>query len=223
MDKNGELLESGTYENNYYGTPKPPADPPSQKVYTAYSRSSANLGYSPRDPGPPLQQQSFNQPVGVVLISGRGLVVMCVFVCRSLDCRLNPLVASPWGRCLATGRLHTLRIMRSISSSEWVGVMWLLGHVTVGSCDCWLLSYSYSHNTGTTHWLDPRMARNLKHSLLECEDDGEWVWSVGVVRCVWECHSKYFTRLLYNYGCLSYQSCLMVGRRLTIQCVGPIT
>ena len=56
MDKNGELLESGTYENNYYGTPKPPTDPSSQLVYSAYSRSSANFGYSPRDPLPPPEQ-----------------------------------------------------------------------------------------------------------------------------------------------------------------------
>ena len=52
MDKGGELLESGTYENNYYGTPKPPPDPPTQKVYNTFSRSSANFGYSPRDPTP---------------------------------------------------------------------------------------------------------------------------------------------------------------------------
>ena len=30
-----------------------------------------------------------------------------------------------------------------------------------------------SHNTGTTHWIDPRFARCMKHSLLECEDDGK--------------------------------------------------
>ena len=33
--------------------------------------------------------------------------------------------------------------------------------------------YSSSHNTGTTHWMDPRFARSMKHSLLECEDDGK--------------------------------------------------
>ena len=50
MDKNGELLESGIYENNYYGTPKPPGDPPSQNLLPTYSRSAASSGYSPRDP-----------------------------------------------------------------------------------------------------------------------------------------------------------------------------
>lgn len=29
----------------------------------------------------------------------------------------------------------------------------------------------YSHNTGTSHWLDPRLARVRKHSLGECGED----------------------------------------------------
>jgi len=32
---------------------------------------------------------------------------------------------------------------------------------------------SCSHSTGTTHWLDPRLARYLKHSLLECSENGK--------------------------------------------------
>ena len=46
MEKNGELLESGVYENNYYGTPKPPGDPSSGTSFPAYSRSPASSGYS---------------------------------------------------------------------------------------------------------------------------------------------------------------------------------
>ena len=30
-----------------------------------------------------------------------------------------------------------------------------------------------SHNTETTHWLDPRLSRVQKHSPSECGDDGE--------------------------------------------------
>ena len=30
-----------------------------------------------------------------------------------------------------------------------------------------------SHNTETTHWLDPRLSRVQKHSPGECGDDGE--------------------------------------------------
>lgn len=46
MEKSGELLESGVYEGNYYGTPRPPADPPSTNSFPAYSRSPASMGYS---------------------------------------------------------------------------------------------------------------------------------------------------------------------------------
>ena len=46
MEKAGELLESGQYQGNHYGTPKPPGDPSSTANFPAYSRSSANSGYS---------------------------------------------------------------------------------------------------------------------------------------------------------------------------------
>lgn len=45
-EKSGELLESGVYEGNYYGTPRPPAEPPSNTNFPAYSRSPASMGYS---------------------------------------------------------------------------------------------------------------------------------------------------------------------------------
>ena len=37
----------------------------------------------------------------------------------------------------------------------------------------------YSHNTGTTHWLDPRFARYQKHSILECSENGK-CWVLGL-------------------------------------------
>ena len=45
-EKAGELLESGMFEGNYYGTPRPPADPSSGPNHMAYSRSPASAGYS---------------------------------------------------------------------------------------------------------------------------------------------------------------------------------
>ena len=58
MEKNGELLESGLYENNYYGTPKPPADPPSSSAFPAYARSPVSTGYIPREALMPLESLS---------------------------------------------------------------------------------------------------------------------------------------------------------------------
>lgn len=46
MEKNGELLESGVYEGNYYGTPKPSGDPPSSAQGTHYSRSQGQGGFA---------------------------------------------------------------------------------------------------------------------------------------------------------------------------------
>ena len=50
MEKNGDFLESGVFEGHFYGTPKPPADPPASSVFATYARSPANAGYLPRDP-----------------------------------------------------------------------------------------------------------------------------------------------------------------------------
>ena len=50
MEKNGDFLESGVFEGHFYGTPKPPADPPSNSTFPTYARSPANAGYLPRDP-----------------------------------------------------------------------------------------------------------------------------------------------------------------------------
>ena len=48
MEKNGDLLESGTYEGNYYGTPRPPSDPPSSTMNPPMLRSPASMGYKPQ-------------------------------------------------------------------------------------------------------------------------------------------------------------------------------
>ena len=48
MEKNGDLLESGTYEGNYYGTPRPPSDPPSSAMNPPMLRSPASMGYKPQ-------------------------------------------------------------------------------------------------------------------------------------------------------------------------------
>ena len=58
MEKNGELLESGVYESNYYGTPKPPGDPPSSTAFPAYARSPVSSGYIPREPLMPIESLS---------------------------------------------------------------------------------------------------------------------------------------------------------------------
>ena len=69
MEKNGELLESGQYQGNHYGTPKPPGDPSSSANFPAYSRSSANSGYSKEAM---LPSNSLSPPTGGPGGGGRG-------------------------------------------------------------------------------------------------------------------------------------------------------
>lgn len=45
METAGDLLESGVFEGNYYGTPKPPADPASSNLPNSV-RSPVSAGYS---------------------------------------------------------------------------------------------------------------------------------------------------------------------------------
>lgn len=42
---------------------------------------------------------------------------------------------------------------------------------TFVSFACFFFSHFYSHNTGTSHWLDPRLSKFQKKSLEECSDD----------------------------------------------------
>lgn len=80
MDKQGLLLESGTYENNHYGTPKPPPDPPSHAVLPGYSRAPASSGYSPREPLMPGNATS-GIPTQVLIVDCK----LCSVLCRLQD------------------------------------------------------------------------------------------------------------------------------------------
>jgi len=47
-----------------------------------------------------------------------------------------------------------------------------------GSVHSKLVLYISSHNTETTHWLDPRLMRQMHHDPLECAEDGNYVCTV---------------------------------------------
>ena len=44
----------------------------------------------------------------------------------------------------------------------------------------------YSHNTGSTHWLDPRLTGYMKQDLLQCSENGELglgMGDIGIFPC----------------------------------------
>lgn len=54
LEKSGNLLESGLFDGNYYGTPKPPHDPPSPVM-----RRPAGMGHGMEDGNYPGEVGSF--------------------------------------------------------------------------------------------------------------------------------------------------------------------
>ena len=45
--------------------------------------------------------------------------------------------------------------------------------VCVCVCVCVCMCVCHSHNTGTTHWLDPRLSLLMKRTALECNENGK--------------------------------------------------
>ena len=43
--------------------------------------------------------------------------------------------------------------------------------------------YFIDHNTGSTHWFDPRLSQRMKQGLLECSENGELCGWVGGCLC----------------------------------------
>eukprot|EP00731_Ephydatia_muelleri_P003274 Em0001g3274a len=100
MEKNGDFLESGSFEGHFYGTPKPPTDPPSSSVFPTYARSPANAGYLPRDP-----------------VAAPAEVLPSVPRYRSGPAsQAQPPIPRNLGPLPPTGRSPTQRTMRSILS-----------------------------------------------------------------------------------------------------------
>ncbi|XP_072675167.1 membrane-associated guanylate kinase, WW and PDZ domain-containing protein 2-like [Canis lupus baileyi] len=92
LEKSGALLESGTYEDNYYGTPKPPAEPaplllnvtdqilpgatPSAEGKRKRNKSVSNMEKASIEPP---EEEEEERPV----VNGNGVVVTPVTVLRS--------------------------------------------------------------------------------------------------------------------------------------------
>jgi C-terminal processing protease CtpA/Prc len=106
LEQSGALLESGVFEGNFYGTPKPSSNPPMM--------SDDDRVTSPSD-FPTLGRSVFMQQNAIAL---------------------GPLPSN-----------------------------WEIAYTEDGK------KYFIDHNTETTHWLDPRLSRVLKHEAQECEDD----------------------------------------------------
>ncbi|XP_035994745.1 membrane-associated guanylate kinase, WW and PDZ domain-containing protein 1 isoform X10 [Fundulus heteroclitus] len=179
LEESGTLLEVGTYEGNYYGTPKPPRQP----IIGTVTLSDAGS-----HPSTPKRTKSYNdmQKVRVVPAddddddqatemnnsftgnpndqdeSRSGILRPYPVRDNALPCGLNNAATST-----AESGQQTLAEPQ-VSPEDPLGPLpenWEMAYTENGEL------YFIDHNTKTTSWLDPRCRDKAPRPLEECDDD----------------------------------------------------
>uniref|UniRef100_A0AAZ3RV62 Membrane associated guanylate kinase, WW and PDZ domain containing 2a n=1 Tax=Oncorhynchus tshawytscha TaxID=74940 RepID=A0AAZ3RV62_ONCTS len=175
LEKSGALLESGTYEENYYGTPKPPCEPsplllnvtdqllpgarPSSKGKRKRNKSVSNMEKAGIEPP---EDEEEERPV--VNGNGNGITPeSSEHEDKSTDTPTTPNNEVPQEE---GGELTKSPPKPDENESE-LGPLpenWEMAYTEKGEV------YFIDHNTKTTSWLDPRLAKKAKPPE-ECKED----------------------------------------------------
>ncbi|XP_063796993.1 membrane-associated guanylate kinase, WW and PDZ domain-containing protein 1 [Pseudophryne corroboree] len=183
LEHSGTLLEVGTYEGNYYGTPKPPSQPVSGKV------TSGDALHNPL-PGTrlstPKRTKSYND------MQNAGIVHTDTYYddeAPEMNSSFTDSSEQDENTSSTTQEIPPplLRILPSFPITEASQKLpQYLPPVDEGRLgplpDNWEMAYTENgevyfidHNTKTTSWLDPRCLNKQQKPLEECEDDEEGV------------------------------------------------
>uniref|UniRef100_A0A3Q0RPG8 Membrane associated guanylate kinase, WW and PDZ domain containing 1b n=1 Tax=Amphilophus citrinellus TaxID=61819 RepID=A0A3Q0RPG8_AMPCI len=187
LEKTGTLLEIGTYDGNYYGTPKPPVQPPSGKVISS-SGSSGDAplpdGLSSSLPGSqhstPRRTKSYNDMYNAGLVPGEQ---------QQEDDEDLPDMNSSFTGIKRSPKMHVNILKPGVNSSILSRIDPNQTHTHLSHPppedplgplpDNWEMAYTENgevyfidHNTRTTSWIDPRCLDKPQKPLEECEDDG---------------------------------------------------
>uniref|UniRef100_A0A8C2AFB0 Membrane-associated guanylate kinase, WW and PDZ domain-containing protein 3 n=1 Tax=Cyprinus carpio TaxID=7962 RepID=A0A8C2AFB0_CYPCA len=160
LEESGLLLESGTYDGNYYGTPKPPAEP------------------SPVQPDL-VDQVLFDEEFDAEVQRKRTTSVSKMDRKDSAapeeeeeDESLNPREGPEWRKAVpsytqssSSMDFRNWNTLPRDESQEPLPKNWEMAYTETG------MVYFIDHNTKTTTWLDPRLAKKAKPP--EKCDDGE--------------------------------------------------
>ncbi|XP_078409424.1 membrane-associated guanylate kinase, WW and PDZ domain-containing protein 2a isoform X12 [Cetorhinus maximus] len=187
LEKSGSLLESGTYEDNYYGTPKPPAHPtplllnvtdqilpgarPSAEGKRKRNKSVSNMEKAGIAP-PEEEEEEEERPV----VSGNGATITPEsgeHEDKSTDASgeifSHPCAAPVYGLTKGTREDSVSEKQTKLEDGDDLGPLpenWEMAYTEKGEV------YFIDHNTKTTSWLDPRLGRKAKLPE-ECKDDGD--------------------------------------------------
>uniref|UniRef100_A0A2K6F928 Membrane-associated guanylate kinase, WW and PDZ domain-containing protein 1 n=1 Tax=Propithecus coquereli TaxID=379532 RepID=A0A2K6F928_PROCO len=178
LEQSGTLLEVGTYEGNYYGTPKPPSQPVSGKVITTDALHSLQSGSTQSTPK---RTKSYNdmQNAGIVHAENEEEddvpEMNSSFTADSGDQdehTLQETTLPPVNSSILTAPItdpsQKFPQYLPLSAEDNLGPLpenWEMAYTENGEV------YFIDHNTKTTSWLDPRCLNKQQKPLEECEDD----------------------------------------------------
>ncbi|XP_039514056.1 membrane-associated guanylate kinase, WW and PDZ domain-containing protein 2 isoform X5 [Pimephales promelas] len=186
LEKSGALLESGTYEDNFYGTPKPPAEPtqmlfnvtdqllpgarPSAEGKRKRNKSVSNME---KDSIEPPEEEEEESPV----VNGNGIAITpesSEHEDKSTDASGDvPVQPCPPETPTLTAtdaqeeEVDAPKSPQDSQENDDLGPLpdnWEMAYTEKGEV------YFIDHNTKTTSWLDPRLAKKAKPPE-ECEED----------------------------------------------------
>ncbi|XP_062486245.1 membrane-associated guanylate kinase, WW and PDZ domain-containing protein 1 isoform X18 [Pezoporus occidentalis] len=181
LERSGTLLEVGTYEGNYYGTPKPPSQPLSGKVTSTDALQNLQSGSKQSTPK---RTKSYNdmQNAGIVHTENEEEddvpEMSSSFTAASGDQDEHnphivretapPSVIESHTNVPTTEPSQNLPQYLPPSAEDNLGPLpenWEMAYTESGEV------YFIDHNTKTTSWLDPRCLNKQQKPLEECEDD----------------------------------------------------
>uniref|UniRef100_A0A3B5MV19 Membrane associated guanylate kinase, WW and PDZ domain containing 2b n=1 Tax=Xiphophorus couchianus TaxID=32473 RepID=A0A3B5MV19_9TELE len=194
LEQSGALLESGTYEDNFYGTPKPPAEPspaapplnvseallpgarPSAQGKRKRNQSVSNM--EQRASLEPPEEEEEESPV----VNGNGVAITpesSEHEDKSTDAS-GEVAAEGSSQAPASSEPPTEGEEAPKSPSKSPSKVPDVDEEELGPLpDNWEMAYTekgevyfIDHNTKTTSWLDPRLAKKAKPPE-ECREDGE--------------------------------------------------
>uniref|UniRef100_A0A8C0F7W8 Membrane associated guanylate kinase, WW and PDZ domain containing 1 n=1 Tax=Bubo bubo TaxID=30461 RepID=A0A8C0F7W8_BUBBB len=182
LERSGTLLEVGTYEGNYYGTPKPPSQPLSGKVTSTDALQNLQSGSKQSTPK---RTKSYNdmQNAGIVHTENEEEddvpEMSSSFTAESGDQDEHnthivretapPSATDSHTNVPTTEPSQNLPQYLPPSAEDNLGPLpenWEMAYTENGEV------YFIDHNTKTTSWLDPRCLNKQQKPLEECEDDG---------------------------------------------------
>uniref|UniRef100_A0A8B9LIX0 Membrane-associated guanylate kinase, WW and PDZ domain-containing protein 1-like n=1 Tax=Astyanax mexicanus TaxID=7994 RepID=A0A8B9LIX0_ASTMX len=181
LEQCGTLLEIGTYEGNYYGTPKPPSQP---RCGSVISQDALRDGLPGSQNSTPKRTKSYNDmqharvvPVEPTEDADFTTDMNNTFTGDSSRQEVHGVVRdNAPSNALSNVALSPPAIMASSHHPQLPPEDDPLGPLP----DNWEMAYTESgevyfidHNTKTTSWMDPRCAEKQQKPLEECEDDGK--------------------------------------------------